>query len=52
MREVINIDGKIRQILYLQKDRESHGLKYEADNIIMLKVCKWRISIRAVVVIG
>ena len=47
-----NIDGKIRQILYLQKDCESHGLKYEADNMIMLKACKWRISIRAVVVIG
>jgi len=38
MREVINIDGKIRQILYLQRNCFARGLKYEADVMIMLSL--------------
>jgi len=38
MREVIDIDGKIRQILYLQKNCFAHGLKHEADIMMMLSL--------------
>jgi len=38
MRGTKNIDGKIRQILYLQKNCFVHGLKHEADIMIMLSL--------------